>query len=434
MCSSNAHLRRISEPKLGGHALSNLRTFKQLGGHNNVNSVLHSTTHWKNAEGTSSPEDPGQARIKEPVELRDVSGDIFGRESRVARHDMSQQSARQVMSDLSDRPRRVTLDSAEQSVEHERTVKDTATRQALQSELNTERIKFQLRGLALKEQMRVAMEEKDVKWQEDISVDRAKNEAAMKEIYAELEALRANMKKIIEEKDAQYRELQAELERQLQTFKDQVEMYDEDIRAHKEAQLRLIEEHRREIQDANAGAARERQQYDQEIAVLTERAGKEREARDQQLGRERQEQERTHAESNRARDEQWAKERQAHDLLLEKEYEAREELLQTERKEHEKRYLQHQEAALAAAEAIEKNWQLRQAQERQKELRLESERAIAEQKIANLEREFRKSEKIPPSLVPLSPRGRDVGSRYRTRSGPCRLSAVTGIVDFHLPC
>jgi hypothetical protein len=77
---------------------------------------------------------------------------------------------------------------------------------------------FQQRELELREDMEHAMQEKDKKWQRDITEERTKNEATIKKSFAEVEALKTNMKKIAEEKDAQYRALQAEMARQRQQY------------------------------------------------------------------------------------------------------------------------------------------------------------------------------------------------------------------------
>lgn len=342
------YLHRISDPRMQGSALRNLRMFKQLCGTKNLGSVILATTHWKNAEGVGIPEEVGNARTKELMETRDFWGAMVDRGSTVVRHDGSEQSALQIVWGLVQRKNRVTLDIAKQLIDQKRTLDDTDAGQALQSELIAERKRFQERELDLKQDMEMALQEKDEKWQREIKEQRAKNEAAIKKSFAEVEALKTNMKKIAEEKDAQYSALQAEMARQSQQNKEQVRKLNEAIKVHKEDQHRLAEEHRRERKEAEARAARERNEHTEKMIAM---------------------QERMREESDQAMQAQ----------------------LERERQEYDRRYQQHQEDARAAAKETERHWQQQQEYEREKELRLEQERDEANRRMAELELQSRKS-------------------------------------------
>jgi hypothetical protein len=224
-------LHRISDPRMQGSALRNPRMFKRLCGTNNLSSVVLATTHWKNAEGVSIPEEVGKARTKELIETRDFWGGMVERGSTVVRHDGSKASALQIVRDLVQRHTRVTLDIAKQLINQQRTLDDTDAGQALQSQLIAERKKFQERELGLRQGMETAMQEKDERWQREIMEERAKNHAAIQKSFAEVAALETNMRIIAEEKDTQCRALQAEMERRSRQCEEQVRKFDQEIRA-----------------------------------------------------------------------------------------------------------------------------------------------------------------------------------------------------------
>jgi hypothetical protein len=63
----------------------------------------------------------------------------------------------------------------------------------------------------LKLDMEEALQEKDLKWQEEIKKNRAKFEADIAKGVAETAELKTNIQKMTEEKEAQFRAMQAEM-------------------------------------------------------------------------------------------------------------------------------------------------------------------------------------------------------------------------------
>lgn len=195
--------------------------------------MILATTHWKNAEGVGIPEEVGKPGSKNSWR-RGILGVLWSTGGgTVIRHDGSQQSAFQIVWGLVQRKNRVTLDIVKQLIDQKRTLDDTDAGQALQSELIAERKKFHERELELKQDMEIALQEEDEKRQRERKEQRAKIEAAIKKSFAEVEALKTNMKKIAEEKDAQYSARQAEMARQIPQNKEQVSKPNDAIRVHK---------------------------------------------------------------------------------------------------------------------------------------------------------------------------------------------------------
>lgn len=207
------YLHRITDVRMLGSAKRNLRMFKQLCGANNLNSVILVTTHWSDKKGKPVPEDVGQQRINELVETNEFWGEMVQRGSRVERHDGTSESANRIVSNLVARQIRVTLDIQKDLIDRQMNLFDTNAGRALQAELIEERQRSEKRLAELKEDMELALKDKDERWQKQIEGDRARFEAGIQKGYADMEDLKTNMKKMAEEKEAQIRAMEAEIER-----------------------------------------------------------------------------------------------------------------------------------------------------------------------------------------------------------------------------
>ncbi|OXV09206.1 hypothetical protein Egran_03027 [Elaphomyces granulatus] len=337
------YLHRICDPRMQGSALKNLRMFKQLCGKDNLGSVILATTHWINVS-----ESVGQARTNELMETRDFWGGMIEIGSKVVKHDGSKESARLIVSNLFDRKSHVILYIQRQLIDEKRNLNDTDAAQALQSDLRAERKKFEVKLSGLKEDMKSAIKENDVKWQKQIEEDQAKSKAVIKNTYAETEALRTNIKKISEEKDAQFRELHAEMERDRLAHEKQLKKTIEAIAAARVGQRRNEDEHRRREQEDGARAERQAHEHSQDILKMAMRM---KEESDQAL----------HAQ------------------------------IEWEREDKERFYQQQREEAIAMAKELRHRYEVQQKKDQLREARLKEDRKIAREKIATLERELKAS-------------------------------------------
>jgi len=190
------------------------------------------------------------------------------------------------------------------------------------------------------------LKENDVKWQKQIEEDQAKYKADIKNTYAETEGLRTNIKKISEEKDAQFRELHAEMERDRLTHEKQLKKTIEAIAAACEEQRRNEDEHRRREQDDGARAKRQADEHAQDIIKMAMRM---KEESDQAL---------------RAQ-------------------------IEWEREDKERFYQQQREEAIAMAKELRHRYEVQQKNDQLREARLKQDRKIAREKIAALERELK---------------------------------------------
>lgn len=266
------YLHRISDQKMQGSAMRNLRMFQQLCGSNNLSSVVLATTHWTNLlTGNAIPEAQGREREDELKNTSKFWGGMIQRGSRVVRHDGTRTSALNIVSSIIDRRQRVVLDIQTQLIDQHRNLDDTTAAQALQSELLEERRKGQERLAELKEEMRIAMDENDLRWQQQNKADQAEARAAIEKTHAETAALRTNLAKIAQEKDEQFRKMQEEMAVQAKKFQDEIRRSKEALDAAQEESQRRAEAYERERREDNERARQQAEKHQQDSAEREER-------------------------------------------------------------------------------------------------------------------------------------------------------------------
>ncbi|KAK6542556.1 hypothetical protein TWF694_006504 [Orbilia ellipsospora] len=312
------YLHRISDVRMQGSALRNLRMFKQLCGQNNLDSVVLVTTHWTNAEGARIPEAVGSERIKELVQTDGFWGGMVERGSKVLRHDGSRESALDIVASLVNRSVRVVLDIQKQLIDQQMNLDDTDAAQALQEELIKERRAFQERLYELKEDMEFAMQENDQKWLSQIERDQQKFEEKIRKTYQETEALKTNLKKIAEEKDAQHKALLKQMAEQQQQYEQQMRDTVNKMENLQAESRRREEANERQRQEYAIRAERERREHAETLQKTERRLQAEKdEAIRRQIQVEREAAERRHQQQleaeearEREREARWERQRQ----------------------------------------------------------------------------------------------------------------------------
>ncbi|KIW14312.1 hypothetical protein PV08_07094 [Exophiala spinifera] len=234
------YLHRITDVRMQGSALRNLRLFKELCGQDELRSVILATTHWTHGEGNSVSEEVGRGRVKELETTKEFWGGMIERGSRVEKHDGSEASALRIVSNLVSRHDSVTLKIQRQMVDEKRSLFETAAGQELQREIIEERRKAEETLKKLKLDMEYALNEKDKEWQETIKQDRAALEARIDQRTKEMEALKINLAKLAAEKDEQFRKMERKWNRE---------------KADLESRLHQVVVRNRNSGDAHAGSA-----------------------------------------------------------------------------------------------------------------------------------------------------------------------------------
>ena len=196
------YLHKISDNRMYGTAMRNLRMFRQLCGEDCYKNVILATTHWLG----STPTDIELKRQQELVETKDFWGFMVSRGSQYRRFDNTQQSAFSLL-DLVLGLERCKLQMQEEMVGENKDVKDTSAGKILEGELEK-----------LKEQF--AKEKEDMKAQAKLERDqeiKAMMEAAKADAAAKLEKVIQEQNKLMEQRlSEQMKKLQEQQQQQPQ--------------------------------------------------------------------------------------------------------------------------------------------------------------------------------------------------------------------------
>jgi hypothetical protein len=264
------------------------------------------------------------------------------RGSKVVRHNGTHTSALNIVYSIIDRRQRVVLDIQTQLIDQHRNLDDTTAAQALQSELLEERRKGQERLAELKEEMKIAMNENDLKWQKQNEADQAEARAAIEKTHAETAALRTNLAKIAKEKDEQFRKMQEEMAAQANKFQDEIRKSNEALKAAQEESQRRAEAHERQRREDAERARQQAKEHQRESAEREERIRKESNAAiAEQMRRDREDAENRYQQQRRATEEAAAREQARWEKQMEADRE-RTQMLIDQREETERKLLEVQ--------------------------------------------------------------------------------------------
>lgn len=141
LLSGIIYLHRITDVRMGGSAMKNLRMFKKLCGDNGLANVVLATTMW------SSGVDEKTAVYREE-QLRtqpDFWAKMVEKGSKIFRHDRGAASATEIVDYLISRKQTVVLDIQRELVDERKTLQDTAAGAEIQAEIERLRCKRRCR-------------------------------------------------------------------------------------------------------------------------------------------------------------------------------------------------------------------------------------------------------------------------------------------------
>jgi len=224
------YLHRITDVRIGGSGMKNLRLFRKLCGERGLGSVVLATTMW-----SLCPPDDARRREDQLVNQNDLWKFLVGQGARVFRQDNGAVSGQQIIDYLINRAQPVTLDIQREMVDQGLKLAETGAGREVQEELEKLKKKHDQEMREIRQEMEEAIREKDVERQEDLreyraQIDRQMRQAAeqAKQLEASREQLRREMKEQHAQEMNQLRnevtKRQEELER---TSKDNKERYNE---------------------------------------------------------------------------------------------------------------------------------------------------------------------------------------------------------------
>ncbi|KAG4431674.1 hypothetical protein IFR05_012840 [Cadophora sp. M221] len=260
------YLHRITDVRVGGQGMKNLRMFRKVCGEKNLSSVILATTMW-----SLCPPSDAAKREEQLTNNSDLWKFLVGKGARIFRHDRGEESGQEILDYLVSRARKVTLDIQHEMVDQGKNLSETSAGQEVQAEIEKIKEAHRKEMQEIREDMEEAIRSKDTERQEELrqyraTVDKQMREAQQqaKQLEVSREQLRQQMK---EEHSREMANLRSEVERRQQelerTSKQDAERYErlqQELTSMKdrEARYRLKEAHRYKFKYSCPGC---RQQY-----------------------------------------------------------------------------------------------------------------------------------------------------------------------------
>ena len=196
------YLHRITDVRMGGANMRNLRMFKKLCGDSSLGSVVLATTMW------SEIAEPIAIQREEELRSRpDFWKRMIDQGSTVFRHDDQKQSAVKIIQYLISRRKRVVLDIQHDMVDKGMTLDQTAAGQEVQGEIVKLREYYEKQIKEIREEMKEVIDAKDKEAEEILRSLRSEMngmEAKMEKTREDLVKMCADKDQLKEQLDKQY--------------------------------------------------------------------------------------------------------------------------------------------------------------------------------------------------------------------------------------
>ncbi|KAF7672481.1 hypothetical protein GT037_009512 [Alternaria burnsii] len=204
-------LQRISDVRVGGSGIKNIRMFQKLCGDGPLASVVLATTMWDMAT-----KDAAIQREKELKEQPQLWKKMIDHGSVVFRHDKKEASALKIIKYLMKKKRPVTLDIQREMVDEKRELIDTGAGEALASNMEALIKLYEGKLRNLEQEFREARKED----REMLEEQKREHEESLAKQRREMEKLHVNRLQLIEEEKKRFEESQREAKEEMQRVKE----------------------------------------------------------------------------------------------------------------------------------------------------------------------------------------------------------------------
>jgi myosin heavy subunit len=252
------YLQRITDVRMAGTALNNLRMFKKLCGESFYPRVTLATTFWDTV-----PEADGKRREAELMSTDEFWGRMIERGSSVYRHSGTEESAMALLHSIIKHRMDASRTSAPTYVrmqreiaEENKSLDETSAGREVNAKILKERQKFEQQLREAKEDFQTAMQENDRRAAESIQKHKEMLEQKIKKGYEDQEKLSVRLE------DMQTKHME-ELAKMAQVIEEQKSMI-ESIKKEKEEK----EERLRQMDSRSLGAVALRREIDEESDIL----------------------------------------------------------------------------------------------------------------------------------------------------------------------
>ncbi|KAF2996324.1 hypothetical protein E8E14_002361 [Neopestalotiopsis sp. 37M] len=274
------YLHRISDNRLAGSALKNLRIFKCLCGEYAFKHVMLVTSMWDTVK-TAKDEALAVERETQLVNDDGFWKDMYQRGSLVARWAGSAGSAKEMVEDIlatRDRHGSATLQIQKELVDDEKDLDQTTAGRELYKEFEELRMKFEERLNDVLEQTKEAILNKDSEWREELQEEKLKLEEQMRKAAKSQRALQVDLRRLMAETDEKYRVQQERLVEDLRATTESIARSDGVYKQLQQENREKDEELKARLAEG-AKTAREKEDLKEKIAEMEEAKKREDELR-----------------------------------------------------------------------------------------------------------------------------------------------------------
>jgi hypothetical protein len=211
------YLQRITDTRFGGTASRNLVMFKKLCGEECFKRVSLATTMWDLVD-----EAVGEAREKELTRTEHFWGQMIARGSRVDRHYGDRDSAMDILKYIVKYGKKDVLRVQKEMVDGKLTLDETSAGREVSREILEQRKKYDEEIRRLQADREECIKMNELKAAEQLAKLQKEYENKIKKGYEDQEKLRVSLEQLQEEKAAELREMQEQLEEARQAFREQM--------------------------------------------------------------------------------------------------------------------------------------------------------------------------------------------------------------------
>lgn len=194
-------LQRISDTRVGGSGIKNIKMFQKLCGEETLASVVLATTMWDQAGEQAAKEREKQLK-KEPQLWKKM----IDNGSKVYRHDNGKASALKIVKYLIARKRPVTLDIQREMVDEEKDLVDTGAGSELASTVELLIKNYERKLKDLEKELREAREKHNQEDREILELARKDYQVGLAKQRQEMVNLRISSEQLIEETKKRFEE------------------------------------------------------------------------------------------------------------------------------------------------------------------------------------------------------------------------------------
>lgn len=218
------YLHSISETRMKGSHMTNLRMFQKLAGLENMGHVVLTTTMWD-----KTATDVGKRREIELLSTDDFWGSMIKAGSEFRRFHNDKHSALDIVGRLVNKHDKLILSLQREMADGKKDLDQTSAGKALNVEMNAQKEQYEKRLKEQEDEMKEALRENDMKYAQELADAQDKISNDMARLEKNQEELKVSNEKLLQEKEEQIRKTNEEMAKIKQEAEKQGKLHQDEI-------------------------------------------------------------------------------------------------------------------------------------------------------------------------------------------------------------